>query len=165
MTRPRLRHVAAALAIVLLACGCRVEYTAGEAQADRPATAPGTTQQQTEAEAAARGFLALIDAGQYDKTWEQAGSALKASSSRFMWTGALKATSLLGHPDARRLEGFGFTSRVDPAAPVGEYVLVQFKTRSGNTTLTEKVVMQKEQGTWRIVGYFANKRAEFATGD
>ena len=71
---------------------------------------------------------------------------------------------LLGRPDDRSIEGYGFTPRIDPGAPVGEYVLVQFKTRSGNTTLTEKVVMQKEQGAWRIVGYFATRRAEFGTG-
>jgi hypothetical protein len=167
MTPPRPLRLstlfAAGLALALLG-GCNVSYSPDE-KAQMPATSSGTPAQQAEADAAARGFLALIDAGQYDTTWERAGSALKASSSKLTWTSALKAASLLGHPEQRSLEGFGFTSRVDLAAPVGEYVLVQYKTRSGNVTFTEKVVMQKEQGAWKIVGYFTTKRAEFGTGN
>jgi hypothetical protein len=164
MSRRKAAALGALLLLPLLLGGCKVAH-APDAQGELPAPTSGTAERQAEAAAAARGYLALIDAKQYDKTWEQAGSALKAMTSQFMWTSALKAASLLGRPDARTIEGFGFTSQVDPGGPIGDYVLVQFKTRSGATTLTEKVVMQKEQGTWKIVGYVATQRAEFGTGN
>ena len=106
----------------------------------------------------------MIDNEEYAATWDRAGPALRSATNRFMWTSVLKATSqALGIPSKREIEGFGFTTQIDANAPVGDYVLVQFKSTSGNATLTEKIVMQKEEGTWKIVGYFATKRTKFGT--
>lgn len=45
--------------------------------------------------------------------------------------------------------------------PPGEYVLVQFKQSAGKVTITEKVVMQREQANWKLIGYFINKRVQY----
>ena len=155
----RLRRVTAAwmLSLSLALTACQVSFSEGSQQ-DLPEPTAGTPKQQAEAESAARRYLTLIDARQFDKTWEEAGPALKASSSRFVWTNTLKVASVLKPPSARQVEGFGFTPRVDANAPEGEYVLVQFRSHAGNTTLIEKVVLQKDQGTWKIGGYFPTKR-------
>ena len=150
--------------LLLALTGCRVSFSPGP-QADLPKPTAGTASQQAEAADAARQYLALIDDKEYEKTWDRAGSALRATTNKFMWTGVLKASSkAIGSAAQREIEGFGFTTQIDAAVPVGDYVMVQFKSKSGNTTLTEKVVMQKEQGSWKIIGYFATKRAEFGAG-
>jgi hypothetical protein len=147
--------------LLLALTGCSVSFSP-EPEADLPTPTAGTTRQQTEAADAARQYLALIDSKEYEQTWDRAGSALKATTNKLMWTGLLKTSShALGSPAQREIEGFGFTSQINAAVPVGDYVMVQFKSKSGNTTLTEKVVMQKEKGSWKIIGYFATKRTEF----
>jgi hypothetical protein len=151
--------------LVLVLTSCSVSFSP-EPQADLPRPTAGTATQQVEAADAARQYLALIDNKEYEKTWDRAGSVLRATTNKFMWTGVLKTSShALGSPTRREIEGFGFTTQIDAAVPVGDYVMVQFKSKSGNTTLTEKVVMQKEQGSWKIIGYFAAKRAEFGASN
>ncbi len=149
--------------LLLILSGCTVSFSP-QPQADLPEPTAGSPLQQAEAEAAAREYLSMIDSAAYDETWERSGSALRDTSSRFVWTNMLKATSRsLGIDADRQVDGFGFTTQPDAGVPVGEYVLVQFKSQSGNATATEKIVMQREQGAWKIVGYFITKRAEFGT--
>ena len=70
---------------------------------------------------------------------------------------AKKAFTLL---PGREPESMGFNTQAEPGGPVGEYVMVQFVARAGDLTATERVVMQKEQGRWKIIGYFINKRSQ-----
>ncbi|TKR30676.1 DUF4019 domain-containing protein [Luteimonas gilva] len=162
--RAALKHAGIVLAF-LAAIGlgaCRVSVSTGNDKLPEPT--PGTAAEQEEAEAAARRYLDFIDREQYDETWVRAGPALRDSTNKFMWTNVVKlAHKAFGTPPNRRLDGFGFTTRVDRNAPVGEYVLVQFKSPSGKTVTTEKVVMQKEAGTWKIVGYFVDTRTAVAS--
>lgn len=53
---------------------------------------------------------------------------------------------------------------MDARAPEGEYALLEFVRRAGDTTATEKVVMQKHESRWMIVGYFVNKRVNLVGG-
>jgi hypothetical protein len=64
------------------------------------------------------------------------------------------------------LEGIGFSTRIDARVPVGDYVAVQFKhaTTSENVTTTEKVVMERHQSEWKIVGYFVGRHTEYGRG-
>ena len=147
-------------ALLLMLAGCTVSFPPPQ-QADLPEPSAGSPSQQAEAAAAAREYLAMIDIGDYDETWERSGSALRDTTNRFVWTNMLKATRRsLGIDADRQVDG---STQPDAGVPVGEYVLVQFKSKSGNATATEKVVMQREQGAWKIVGYFITKRAEFGT--
>lgn len=149
---------------LLLLTGCNVSFSSGEKN-DQPQTASGSQEQQKEAEAAALSYLAMIDNNEFDKTWDLSGPALRAQSNKFAWTSMLKmARKTFAVGSRRELDGFGFSTRIDSNAPVGDYVLVQFKGTSGRVTTTEKVVMQKDQGTWKIVGYFVNKHAQLGSG-
>ena len=157
-----LRAVCVALLISL--AGCNVSFSDGKDH-NLPPSTPGTKTEQSEAEAAARSFLSLIDQKQYEKTWELAGPALRSQTSEFTWVNTLKLTrGALSVGSNRQLEGFGFSTKIDPSVPVGEYVLVQFKEIDGSTTTTEKVVMQKHQSKWLIVGYFVHKQSKFGGG-
>jgi hypothetical protein len=123
----------------------------------------GTAAQRGEAEKAALRYLGLSDSGRYEDTWAQAGSALKGMTSEFMWVNTLKLThKAFGTPPDRRIEGFGFSQRIEANVPVGEYVLVQFRSGDDRIVATEKLVMQKEAGEWKIVGYFVEKRTGLA---
>ncbi len=62
----------------------------------------------------------------------------------------------------RKPEALGFNIQVDPGSPIGEYVVLIFVGRSGSLACTEKLVMQKEQGQWKFIGYFITKRKEAA---
>lgn len=81
-----------------------------------------------------------------------------------MWVNTLKLTRNIPLPQGRELQGIGFNTRVDARAPEGEYALVEFVRRAGDTTATEKVVMQKHESRWMIVGYFVNKRVNLVGG-
>jgi PBP1b-binding outer membrane lipoprotein LpoB len=155
-----MKTTAAVTMLLLILTGCTVSFSPGP-EAVLPKPTAGTPSQQAEAIDAARQYLAMIDNHEYDETWEHAGSSLQESTSKFVWTNALKLTSkMLGTSSKRDVEGLGFSTQIDQKVAVGSYVLVQFKSQSGSVTATEKVVMQKEHGLWKIIGYFVTKRAD-----
>ena len=159
-----MRFLAFSLSLLILLAGCKVSVSSGE-NTNLPPMTSGTAEQRAEAESSARAFIAMIDRGQYDETWDLAGSALRGQSSRFAWASTLRlARSAFSAPPTREIDGFGFTTRIDPGVPAGEYVLVQFKEVAGQVTTTEKVVMQKEQASWRIIGYFIHKQGRWGGG-
>ena len=159
-----MKNLALGLICMLLLTACNVSFSPGEAS-DLPEPTGGTKTQQLEAEAAARRYLAMIDGGDFQGTWDHSGPAIRAQSGEFAWKNMLKLTAkTLGGASERELEGFGFSTRIDTSVPVGEYVLVQFKNTSGSVTTAEKVVMQKDQSEWKIIGYFVTKRAEYRPG-
>lgn len=79
-----------------------------------------------------------------------------------MWVNTLKLSrKAFDVASERTSSGSGFSTQIDQNVPVGDYVLVQFVTKSGGMTMTEKVVMQKDEGRWKIIGYFITKRVEY----
>ena len=158
-----MKTVVLAILMAVALCGCQVSFSSGADYA-LPAPTAGTPSEQEQAAEAARRYVALIDQEKYDETWRDAGPALRDTTNSFVWRNTLKLThKAFGTPSNRQIEGFGFSTRINVKVPVGEYVLVQFKSPSGNTTATEKVVMQKEAGAWKIVGYFVEKRTTVAS--
>lgn len=138
---------------LLLLAGCTVSYQPGGSPLPQPTA--GTQAQRDEAERAAREYLGMLDRGEYDATWENAGPALRAQSSRFVWVNTMKlARKALSTPPERTVGNIGFTPKVDANAPVGEYAFAVFEGTAGSAATTERVVLQKEQARWKIVGYF-----------
>jgi len=145
---------------LLLLAACNISFSTGETS-DLPEPTGGTGEQQAEAAAAARKYLTMIDSGDFQGIWDHTGPTIRAQTTEFAWKNMLKLTArTLGGTQERELDGFGFSTKIDASVPDGEYVLVQFKNVSGNATTTEKVVMQKDQSEWKIIGYFVTKRAE-----
>jgi hypothetical protein len=152
------------LFLSILFSGCTFSVTPANEQ-KLPESTAGTKEEQKGAVEAARGYLAQIDRGDYEATWDSAGPVLRDMTNEFMWTNTLKiARKTVVVLPGRKLEGGAFTTQIDPGGPAGEYAVMQFVGRSGKLTATEKVVMQKEQGKWKIVGYFITKRAEYKSG-
>ena len=108
------------------------------------------------ATAAASSWLALTDAGQYQKSWEQASSLFQASVTNTHWQSALQAARLpLGNLKSRTLKSATFTRSL-PGAPSGEYVVIQYDTSFANKAgAVETVTPSREKdGSWKVAGYF-----------
>jgi len=153
----------ALFALLVLLAGCRVSFT--PSQDDKlPAPTAGTAEEREAVRLAAEGYLALIDSRQYAKTWESAGPVLKDMTNETLWVNTLRLARKMSLPEERKLQGFGFNTRVDNRAPEGEYVVVQYIGQEGSTTATEKMVLQRHEGQWKIIGYFVHKQVKFNAG-
>lgn len=110
----------------------------------------------SKAEAAAVQWLALVDAGDYSASWDQAAELFRGSISKASWKSALRGVRApLGAVKSRRLRSARFT-RTLPGAPDGEYVVIQFDTRFSNKEAALETVtpLREKNGYWRVSGYY-----------
>ena len=116
--------------------------TASFAYAQTAQTVPPAQDQEAvdAARSAADKWLALVDAGQYKASWEQAGRAAR------MPVGAFQG---------RTLASSNYTTTL-PGAPQGQYVVLQYTTRFADRANAVETVtpMLEADGTWRVSGYF-----------
>jgi hypothetical protein len=108
------------------------------------------------AKAAAKEWLALLDAWDFTGTWEQAGELLKAAVEQRRWERQMSVTlGPLGRAQSRAVRSSEYSTTM-PGAPDGEYVEIKYDTSFENKqTAMETVVMRKEtDGAWRVSGYF-----------
>src|SRR5665213_158012 len=77
-----------------------------------------------QATTSATAWLALVDAGKYPASWDQAAGLFKAAVSRPSWaTAAQAARAPFGAFQSREIKSATFT-RTLPGAPDGEYVVI-----------------------------------------
>ena len=82
--------------------------------------------------AAAKKWLGLVDAGEYGESWETAAAYFKSTVTKEYWQQALPAVrKLFGEPVSRKLGSITYTQSL-PAAPDGEYVVIQIATTFEN---------------------------------
>lgn len=108
------------------------------------------------ATAAAESWLALVDAGRYEASWDQAAPAFRQTVVQADWVVAVGRARIPFEPfGERRLSGAAFHATL-PNAPPGPYVILTYLTAvAGARTVTETVVpMRTETGEWRVSGYF-----------
>jgi hypothetical protein len=107
------------------------------------------------ARTSAREWLALLDDHQYEETWHQAGELLKAAVSQDEWAKRWSVTlGPLGKAESRRVRSSDYSTTL-PGAPDGEYVVVKFDTTfASKQTALEQVTLRKEDGAWKISGYW-----------
>lgn len=159
MTAPR---VLLPLIAILALASCKVSVNSGDPNPLPPVTA-GTSQQREEAIAAAKSIIKTIDRGDYSKVWADSSDLLKDSAGEFVFVNLLKATrGNLGKPKPRNRVRVGFTSRVDPQAPIGEYCVLEVDTDFDGSLVTEKIVMLRSAGTWKLAGYFMSGKKTFS---
>lgn len=147
----------------LLASACTYSFSTGDAAVLPPAVA-GTKAQNEEAFAAAKQIIHGLDHGQYAQVWDDSGAMLKSMASKEEFVrviGALR--DHLGAPKPRGAPRIGFTNRIDVKAPVGDYCLMTVDTDFSGTVVNEKVVMQKIDGKWKLVGYFLNSNTKLSS--
>jgi uncharacterized protein YgfB (UPF0149 family) len=114
------------------------------------------SEKQKAAITAARQWLALIDAGQYDRSWQESAAYFRNSISADQWAQMLTATRQpLGRLISRKVDNAMYQTSL-PGAPDGEYVVIQFATSFANKKSAIETVtpMREKDGTWRVSGYF-----------
>ena len=104
----------------------------------------------------ANAWLALADAGENRKTWDQASTLFKKNVSLSDWQAALARTrDIFGSAGERTVLSSQSATSL-PGAPDGEYVVFRYQTRFSNKNeAIETVTLHKDRdGTWRTTGYF-----------
>ena len=105
---------------------------------------------------AATSWLALVDAGDYDASWQEAASYFKALVPQQQWKQAMTgARAPLGSLISRKQSLQKYSTSL-PGAPDGEYVLIEFVTRFENKKSAVETVtpMRDKDGKWRVSGYY-----------
>ncbi len=109
------------------------------------------------AEGAARAWLADVDSGRYDNSWESAATLFKGQVSVEQWRNTIAGVrDPLGGVQSRSLKSGAYTTML-PGAPDGEYVVLRFDTVFENKArAVETVTPMLDDGEWRVSGYFVN---------
>jgi hypothetical protein len=122
-----------------------------------PAFAGGGAPEETQAAVkAAESWLALVDAGEYGRSWEEAAALFREAVTKEQWEASLKALRpALGEVVSRKVESAHYTTSLR-GAPDGEYVVIQFATSfTHKKSAVETVTPMKDpDGTWRVSGYY-----------
>ena len=127
---------------------CLVALCAGNAQAQEP--------RATAAQAAARSWLALTDAGDVKGSLKAGGKKFQQALDSDSWDEALKKVRApLGKVTSRSVLATKFQDTM-PGGPNGEYALILFETNFSDVgTGRETVTLEHEpDGVWRVIGYF-----------
>lgn len=120
-----------------------------------PALAQGS-EKQTAAITAAQKWLALIDVGQYAKSWHESSAYFRNAVALDNWEQMLNATRRpLGALISRKVRSATHETSM-PGAPDGEYVVIQFEASFANKKSAVETVtpMLEKHGDWRVSGYF-----------
>lgn len=120
-------------------------------------TAPNQQAIEAAKEAAGK-WLALVDAGHYQASWEQASEPLRKAVSATQWEQAGRAVRApVGALQQRTLASSTHTTTLK-GAPPGQYVVLQYTTRFADRANAVETVtpMLEADGTWRVTGYFIN---------
>ena len=102
---------------------------------------------------AAKAWLALVDAGDYQQSWLTANKTLKEQSEKEEWANYLKAIrGPLGKVIRRSVTRSRTVSQIQ-GMPDGEYFQVQFEVKFLNKSGMERMTVAKEGGSWKVAGY------------
>jgi hypothetical protein len=122
------------------------------------ATVTASETKENEALRAARAWLAVVDTGDYDESWNAAAGYFRNAIGNEQWRQTLTGVRQpLGNVVSRELRGKTYATEL-PGAPDGEYVVIQFNTTFENKRVTVETVtpMLEDDGSWLVAGYFIN---------
>lgn len=113
-------------------------------------------QAETAAVDAATAWLALVDAEQYGKSWDEAATFFKGAVPRDQWVQTMQAgRKPFGKNLSRQVKSKRYRTSL-PGAPDGQYVVIQFKASFTNKKSAIETVtpMLDQDNTWRVSGYY-----------
>lgn len=108
-------------------------------------------------------WLALIDKGDYAKSWETAADSFRKTVTKSDWEAAAKQVRQpLGDLVSRKVSTTNQTDKL-PGMPDGSYFVAVFNTSFvGMESATETVILEKK-GEWKAAGYLITSRAADAS--
>ena len=101
-------------------------------------------------------WLALIDAGRYDESWQETAQLFKAAVTKQQWRTSMVAyRKPLGKLISRTLKSKTYTTSL-PGAPDGNYVVIQYTTTFENKKSAIETItpILDGDGQWRVSGYY-----------
>ena len=118
------------------------------------------SQTQADAEQAAvqiaEMWLALMDEGKFEESWDESSSMFKNSVTKEQWAETMRINRpLLGKVLQRNVKTKSYETNV-PGKPDREHVAIQFQTKFENKAIgIETITPAKDSdGVWRVWGYF-----------
>lgn len=107
------------------------------------------------AQKSAEQWLALVDAGNYDESWNQAAEIFKSKVTQDSWKQQVSAVrGQTGKLKSRKLKDAKATESL-PGAPAGNYVILQYDSSFNAGQAVETVVlMEQKDNSWKVAGYF-----------
>lgn len=121
-----------------------------------PQPAESNPQAEKAAVEAADAWLKLVDAGQYEKSWQEAAEFFRNAVSQEEWQKLMQVfRKPLGALVSRTLKSTDYTTTA-PGAPDGQYVIIQYDSSFENKKSAVETVtpMLDKDGKWRVSGYF-----------
>ena len=106
--------------------------------------------------AAANGWLATVDAGDYGRSWDHAAAYFRGAVGKPDWERTVAGVcGPLGRVLERKLKSATVTQTLR-GAPDGEYVVIQYATRFEHKAAAVETVTPKREPdrAWRVAGYF-----------
>ncbi len=100
-------------------------------------------------------WLQLVDSGKYSESWNETDSFFQQQITQEKWTKVIdNVRTPLGKVVSRKkISSKEFTSL--PGAPVGKYIVLQFKTAFQNKKeSTETLTLSNSNEIWSVIGYF-----------
>ena len=115
----------------------------------------GEADARAAATAAAESWLALVDAGEWSKSWDEASGYFQGAVARDAWEPQIAGVRApLGDLVSRKLKSAAYTESL-PGTPDGRYVVIEYRTRFANkASAIETITPMFDAGRWRVTGYF-----------
>ena len=126
------------------------------------AQAPAPTEEQREVASeklnaaidASTRWLAIVDERRYKDSWNEAAQLFKDRVPQNQWESSLKQVrSSYGKMLSREVSNVQYATYM-PGAPIGEYAIIQFKTKFEDRDAIETITPMLDNGTWRVSGYY-----------
>lgn len=128
---------------IIVLCGC----------GKKPESNP---EAETAAIESSQAWLALLDAGKYAESWDEAAEFLRSAIGKEdLQKAFMAARKPYGKMVSRELKSRQYTTSV-PGAPSGQYVIIQYNTSFENRKSAIETVtpMLDKDGKWRVSGYY-----------
>jgi len=140
----RLRAALAAFLSGLLLMG-----TAARAQPDGRHTAV-----EEAAQAAAQEWLGHLEGPDVEDGWEEAAVSFREHTDREAWArNVARLADSLGTPAARTLASARSRDSLRTPAAEGPFVELTYRSRFADGRYEERLLVAREEGTWRVAGY------------
>jgi hypothetical protein len=107
-------------------------------------------------EQAARAWLALVDEGRYEKSWDSSAALLRRAVTSERWAQQVGAArEPLGSVVSRSLTQEDRVTEL-PGAPDGEYAVLVFESVFDHKrrAVEQVTLLLEDHGAWRVAGYY-----------
>jgi hypothetical protein len=103
----------------------------------------------------AQAWLALVDAGKYDASWDTASAFFQSKATKDQWAAIVTPVRDGVGALISRGPGQGTASDSMPGAPFAHYVTFRYSSKFAfKDHATETVIVMYHDGEWKVAGYF-----------